>query len=162
MARVIVVAMHPRERVREALCERTCELARYLDHVEKAELKSREAGARGLVRCVHAWRARVDLPAILAHHVEEGVLDWTTRSEWRAGGYESRWVVEPHAKRGAPRCEARMRLFPALGGKGTRVELDLAFAFDRSAAGLQALASTLVSSHFRKLVQAASRFIEEH
>jgi hypothetical protein len=41
MERVVAVLMHPRESVWDALCERTCELAPYLEHIESAELKSR-------------------------------------------------------------------------------------------------------------------------
>jgi hypothetical protein len=36
--KMVMVVMHPRDRVWEALCERTCDLARYLDHIESSEL----------------------------------------------------------------------------------------------------------------------------
>jgi hypothetical protein len=92
-----MVVVHPRERVWDALCERTCELAPYLDHIDSAELKSRETTAQGLVRCVHVWRARPNVPGVLAHHIDKGLLEWTGRTEWRAGEYESHWVVEPRS-----------------------------------------------------------------
>ncbi|MET0168635.1 MAG: hypothetical protein ABW318_27025 [Vicinamibacterales bacterium] len=161
MERIVMVVMHPRERVWDALCERTCELAPYLEHIEKAELKSRESTPRGLVRCVHVWRARANVPAILAHHIDNGLLEWTARTEWRANSYESRWVVEPRSMKDSALCEGTMRFSPAVGGKGTRIDLDLTLVFAQPTAGLQTLTSTILSTHFRKLVDAASRLIDD-
>jgi len=158
--RMIMVVMHPRERVWEALCERTCELAPYLDHIESAELKSREMTAEGLVRCVHVWRARANVPAIMAHHIDKGLLEWTGRTEWQANEYQSRWVVESRAMKDSALCEGTMRLSPAVGGKGTRIDLELALPAFQRTAGLRAITSTVLSTHFRKLVDAATRFIE--
>lgn len=155
-----MVVMHPRERVWDALCERTCELAPYLDHIESAELKSRETTPQGLVRCVHVWRARANVPAVLAHHIDKGLLEWTGRTEWRANEYESHWVVEPRSMKDSALCEGTMRFSPAVGGKGTRVDLDLALVAFQRTAGLQTITSTILSTHFRKLVDAAARLIE--
>src|SRR5688500_12711667 len=120
-----MVVMHPRERVWNALCERTCELAPYLEHIQSAELTSRESTTEGLVRCVHAWRAPVNVPAILAHHIDTELLEWTGRTEWRANEYESRWLIEPISMKDTALCEATMRFSPAVGGKGTRIDLEL-------------------------------------
>jgi hypothetical protein len=158
---MVMVIMHPRERVWDALCERTCELAPYLDHIESAELKSRETTTQGLVRCVHVWRARANVPAVLAHHIDKGLLEWTGRTEWRANEYESRWVVEPRSMKDSTLCEGTMRFSPAVAGKGTRVDLELALVAFRGTAGLRTIISTILSTHFRKLVDAATRLIEE-
>ena len=158
--KMIMVVMHPRERVWEALCERTCELAPYLDHIESAELKSRETTSQGMVRCVHVWRARANVPAILANHIDQGLLEWTGRTEWRANEYESRWVVEPRSKKSSALCEGIMRFSPAAGGKGTRVDLELALAGSERPAGMRTITTSILSTHFRKLVDAATRLIE--
>jgi len=159
MERIVVMVMHPRERVWDALCERTCELAPWLEHIEHAQLLSRETSGDGLVRCVHAWRARANLPALLAPHLDRGLLEWTGRTEWRVDDYQSRWLVEPLAMKGAALCEGTMRFTPAVGGKGTRVDLELALVDSGRSAGVRTLTASILSTHFRKLVDAASRSI---
>ncbi len=157
-----MVAMQHRARLWEALCERTCELAPFLEHIESAELKtkSREAAGDGLVRCEHLWRARANVPPILAHHIDAGLLEWTTWTEWRPHQYASRWLVQPRSMKGSVLCEGTMRLSPAIGGKGTRIELELVLVAPQPSAGWQAITGTIVSTHFRKLVDAASRLLQ--
>ena len=159
--RMVIAVMRPRERIWNVLCERTCELSRYLEHIESAELKSRETTAQGLVRCVHVWRARANVPALLAHHIDAGLLEWTCRTEWREGAYESRWVVEPRSMKGSALCEGNLRLSSAVGGRGTRVDLDLEVVVGPLTAGWRTISSTILSTHFRQLVDAASRLIDD-
>lgn len=159
--KLVLVVMHRRERLWDALCERTCELAPYLEYIESAELKSRETTPEGLTRCVHVWRARGNVPAILAHHIDKGLLEWTGHTEWRANDYESRWVVEPRSMKDSTFCEATMRLSPAVGGQGTRVDLELALNGFPRTAGLRTITRTILSTHFRKLVDAAGRLIAD-
>lgn len=157
----VIVVMHPRDLIWEALCERTCDLARYLDDIENAELKSKETTPTGLVRCVHFWRARVNVPSLLAPHVDTDFLEWTGRTEWRASEYESRWVVEPRFLKDSALCEAIMKFSPAIGGRGTRIDLQLEVLGTEGLAGLQTITNTVLTTHFRKLVGAATRLIEE-
>ena len=155
-----MVSMHPRTLVWDALCERTCELAPFLEHIESAELKSRTTDPEGLVRCAHLWRARANVPAILAHHIDAGLMEWTTHTRWRMHEYTSRWEVRPRSLKGAALCDGTMHLWPALGGRGTRIELDLAVVAPQPSAGWQAITSAILSTHFRKLVDAASRLLD--
>jgi len=159
--RMVMVVRHPRDRLREALCERTCDLARYLDGIESAELRSCETAADGLMRCVHVWRARSGVPPLLAPHVDGAFLEWVGRTEWRADDYRSRWVVEPRFLKHGALCEATMSLSPAIGGSGTRVELELDLDGLQGPAGFRTITTTILSTHFRKLVEAATRLIEE-
>ena len=161
MERIVMVVMHPRESVWDALCERTCELAPYLEHIESAKLKSRKTTTQGIICCVHAWRARANVPAILAPHIDKGLLEWTARTEWRANEYESRWAVEPQSMKGSTLCEGTMRFSPAIGGKATRIDFALTLVAAQRKPGLQTIMSTILSTHFRKLVEAVSRSIEE-
>jgi hypothetical protein len=158
--RLVMVSMHPRALVWDALCERTCELASFLEHIESAALKSRTRGREGLVRRAHLWRARANVPAILAHHIDAGLMEWTTHTEWREHEYTSRWEVRPRALKGAALCGGTMHLLPALGGRGTRIELDLAIVAPQPSAGWQAITSAILSTHFRKLVDAASQLLD--
>ena len=159
--RTVIVVMHPRERLWEALCERTCDLAHYLDDIESAELKSKETTPSGLVRCVHSWRARPNVPSFLAPHFDTDLLEWTGRTEWRANDYQSHWVVEPRFMKDAVLCEAVMNFSPAVGGRGTRLDLQLEVRGVQASAGIQTITNTVLTTHFRKLVEAATRLIED-
>lgn len=153
-----MVVMQPRERVRDALCERTCELAAHLDQIESAELAERKVSASGITRCVHLWRLRADLPVILARHVDKTLLEWTTTVEWQPRKYESHWLVRPRlVEKASLLCEATVALSPAVRGKGTRVDVELTLPAALKAPALQTIASSIVSNHFRQLIDATSR-----
>jgi hypothetical protein len=159
--RFVMVAMHARARLWEVLSERMCELAALLAHVEAAELESRETMDDGTVRYTHRWRARANVPGVLAQHIDQGLLEWTTDTEWRSDEYASRWVVRPRSMKGAVLCEGTLAMFPAIGGRGTRVEFDLAVVARQPSRGWTAITGTILVTHFRKLIDAASRLLEE-
>jgi hypothetical protein len=156
MEKIVVVVMHPRDEVRNVLCGRTVELAPYLEHIETARLISQQSDS-GLTRCTHHWRARANLPALLVPHLDRGLLEWTGRTEWSTDSYDSRWVVEPVSMNGDPLCVGQMRFTSAVGGKATRVDLELTLA--AGGAALRIITANVVSNHFRKLVDAAGRLI---
>jgi hypothetical protein len=158
--KAVIVVMQPRDLLWRALCERTIDLARYLEDIESAELVSKETAPNGLIRQVHFWRARANVPALLAPHINGQFLEWTGRVEWQADAYESRWLVEPRFMKSATLCEAIMNLSPAVGGKGTRLSLELEVTGAPGFAGVQTIAKSILTGHFRKLVDAASRLIE--
>lgn len=159
--RTVIVVKHPPDPLWDALCERTCDLAAYLDDIESAELKSREATSEGLIRCVHTWRAGIDVPPVLAAHIDSDVLEWTARTEWRAGQYESRWTIEPEFMNGSALCEAMLRFSPAIGGRGTRLGLELDIVGIERSVGYRTITSAFLTTHFRKLVDAAASLIEK-
>ena len=160
--RTVIVVMHPRDQIWDALCERTCDLARYLDEIESAELKSRETTPEGLIRCVHFWRARVNVPPFLAPHiVDTGFLEWTARTEWLPADYKSRWIIEPQFMKASTLCNVNMSFSPAIGGKGTRLDLQLEVQDAQSLAGLHVITKSVVNNLFQKLVEATTRLIED-
>ena len=158
--KAVIVVMQPRDLLGKALCERTIELARYLEDIESAELLSKETAPNGLIRQVHFWRARANVPALLAPHVNAQFLEWTGRVEWQARTYKSRWVVEPKFMKKSALCEATINFSPAVGGKGTRLDLQLEVVGTPGFAGLQTITKTILTGHFRKLVDAATQLIE--
>jgi hypothetical protein len=115
--RLVMVAMHARPRVWEVLSERMCELAPLLEHIETAALERRATTDDGTVHCTHRWRARPNVPGILAQHIDQGLLEWTTDTEWRPADYASRWVVRPRSMKGAALCEGTLVLFPPSGAR---------------------------------------------
>jgi hypothetical protein len=153
--KLMLVAMHPPAQLMEALCEHTCELARQLDHVESARVISRHITAHGLVVCVQRWRARAAVPALLQPHLEDGLLDWTLTFERQLGTHECRWHAESAAVQVPGRCNGTLELMPALGGRGTRIELRCDFAATNE--GLRTLFGSLLAWHWRSLVDAAVR-----
>ena len=157
----LLVVMRMRDRLQNALCDQTCDLARYLRDIESAELESRETTSKGLIRCVHHWRARVIVPSILAPHVDGGFLEWTVQIERQANEYVSRWFVEPRFMKGSVLCEATMSLAPAIGGRGTRVELELDVLRDNGSVGFQNIANRILTTQFRKIVEASVRLVDE-
>jgi hypothetical protein len=155
-----MIAKQPRTHVWDALCERPWELAPFLEHIEGAELTNRTSDIDGYVRCAHLWRARANVTGILAHHIDKGLLEWTTHTEWRVHEYASRWDVRPRLLKGATLCKGEMRLSPALGSRGTRIELDLAVVAPQPSAGWRAITGAILSAHFRMLVKAATSQLE--
>lgn len=158
--KTVIVVMQPRDRLHQILCERTCDLAPYLEDIESANLLSKETTPQGLNRHRHHWRARANVPPLLAQHIDTGMLEWIGSIEWHSNEYVSRWIVEPGFLKNSVLCEALMNLSPAIGGKGTRLDLELDIAAVRGPAGLQAILGALLKTHFRKLVDAATKVIE--
>lgn len=158
--KTVIVAMYPRDRLQEMLCARTCDLARHLNDIESVELLSKETTPQGLIRHRHHWRARANVPPLLAQHIDSKVLEWIGRVEWRANEYVSRWIVEPGFMRDSVVCEAVMSLSPAVGGRGTRLDLELDITAVRIPTGFQAILGAILKTHFRKLVDAAAKAIE--
>ena len=157
---VIVVVTQPADVVQHILCERAHELAGWLSGIDAARLEKRETLPDGSVRCVHAWRARANVPPALAAHIDGAFLEWRARSESRPREYESRWIVEPRFLKSSPLCEGTITCAPALGGRGTRVCVEFDIVGVPESAGVLTLARTILSTHFRMLVEAAARLAE--
>ena len=158
--KTVIVVMHPRDRLHEILCERTCDLARYLDDIESAELLSTETTPQGLICHRQHWRARANVPPLLAPHIDARILEWIGRIEWRTDEYVSRWIVEPGFMKESVLCQAVMNFSPAVGGRGTRLDLELDITGVRGPVGFQTILGTILKTHFRKLVDAAAKVIE--
>lgn len=159
--KTVIVAMHPRDCLQEMLCARTCDLAPYLDDIQSVKLLSKETTPQGLIRHRHHWRARANVPPLLAQHIDSKVLEWIGRVEWRANEYVSRWIVEPGFMRDSVACEAVMNLSAAVGGRGTRLDLELDITAVQIPAGFQTILGAILKTHFRKMVDAAGKVIED-
>jgi len=154
--RAFIVAMQPRERLREVLCDRTCELAPHLEHIESAvPILHRQEGGR--IVSAQAWRARPNVSGVLRHHIDRGLLEWICRIERNADDFASRWTIEPRALRDSPLCVGHLNLEPAAGGRGTRLTLELEIVAAPPSAGWRTLSQAVLTTHFRKLIDAACR-----
>ena len=101
--KLALVAMAPPAAMIDALCDRTCDLAGALAHVQSARIVNRSIGADGLVVGVQRWRARASVPALLRPHLEESLLDWTLTFERRLGALDCTWHAESAARQLAGR-----------------------------------------------------------
>lgn len=153
--KLVIVVMQPRGAVAEAMCEQTCELARELDYVESASVRSRYVSPEGVVRCVQRWRARAAVPALLRPHFEDGLLRWTLAIERRIGAHECAWRARSAAIQVPGRCHGTMAFLPAAGGRGTAIELS--YDFPATHEGLRTIFGSMVASHWRRLAEAAGR-----
>jgi hypothetical protein len=146
--------------MRDVLYGRTWELAAYLDGIESAVLEDECVTEDSRLQAVHTWRAKANVPPLLAPHINVDYLAWTALVEWSATDFTSRWRIEPHALKERFWCEADVTLLEALGGRGTRVSIILDIGDLDGRRGIETLAYQIVSVNLRKLVDAAVRKIE--
>jgi len=154
----VFVANYPRDSLWEILSERTCEIAQYIDEIVAVELKASETTKPAIVRNVHAWRVRPLVPAILMPHIDAKYLEWISSTEWHMADYRSYWRIQPSFL-DSVLCDAQIDLTPAMGGRGTRVKVELAIAAFEGPAALRSGAAAILSSFFRRLVDGAVRHI---
>jgi hypothetical protein len=150
-----LVAMAPPAETMEVLCDRTCDLAADISHVQSAALVSRRVHSDQRVVCVQRWRARADVPALLQPHLEPGLLDWTLTFERLLGALECRWHAESAARQLSGNCRGTLAAAPAMGGRATRIELRCEFTATND--GLRTIFGRLLGQHWRSLVEAAAR-----
>lgn len=153
--KLMLVLMQPPAPLMEALFEHTCELARELTHVDSARLLSRSVTHEGLVICQQRWRVRASVPALLQPHIEDGLLDWMLTLERPPEGGVCQWRAESAAVQVPGRCHGMLTMTPAVGGRGTRIELQSDFAATHP--GLRTVFAALLARHWRSLAEAAGR-----
>jgi hypothetical protein len=158
---MVQIVRCPRQILWQTLRDRTPGLARYLEGVVSAESAPVEPAANGATRRDHRWRARADVPAIIAPHIDTAYLEWTCRTEWYAEDFRSRWLIEPAFLKDRPLCDVTMHFATALGGHGTRMQLEIDLSALRGPDALRVVTARIVTTHFRNLIEAAARLIEE-
>jgi hypothetical protein len=153
--KLALVVMAPPAAIADAICDRTCELADGLAHVQSATPMSRHLDADGCVVSVQRWRAKASVPALLKPHLEESLLDWTLTFERRPGALDCRWHAESAARQLPHRCHGTMQFLPAIGGRATRIDLRCEFAAANE--GLRTIFGRLLAEHWRSIADAAAR-----
>jgi hypothetical protein len=159
--RLILIARRPPDAMWNVLCDRICELRPLLDSIVAAEILASDTEQHGIARRSHRWLARANVPAILAPHIQTDHLSWICRTEWHREQYRSRWIIEPGFLDESQNCEATLAFHPALGGKGTRIHLDLDVTRVEMPGPLRGLTLRILGTHFRLLVEAAEKFLDE-
>jgi hypothetical protein len=166
----ISVIKHPPMIVWTAIRDRLTEIVRLLDDIEEVTVQSREELPDGIVRLVNIWRAKPNLPAIVANHIKPEMLAWTDRAEYHTATLICSWKLEPHFFPEKISCVGVTRYEPAMGGRGTRVTFDADFNLAMGALPgvppllqeavsktLEPFMTALVPRNFRKLMDALEK-----
>jgi hypothetical protein len=154
----LLVLPHPPPAIRTALLEHTCELASALPHVAGAQLLAREESPDGLVVARQHWRARAQVPELLAPHLEPGIHEWMLELAHRLDAPEVRWEAWSCVVQVPGRCRGQVEFASALGGTGTALSLDCEIPGRNHAVRL--VMEALVERHWRALAQAAAAHAE--
>lgn len=125
------VLRYPRQTVFAAYRDDISAFVEYLPNVRAIEVLSREEQG-SIVRLHNMWHGTTELPAALAHKLEERFFSWEDHAVWDADAYTCEWVIEPPAFRDTVRCVGRCD-FIALGEDRTRLDVtgELSIALDR-------------------------------
>jgi hypothetical protein len=160
-SRSTLMVKHPRERLRAVLVERTWELAGFIDDIELAELVEISSGGSKSQSATHVWRAKASVPALLAPHIDSDYFSWTAVVQWNEDDFGSRWRIEPHALKESLSCSADVALNEAMGGRATRVAIELGLHGLDGRRGVETIAYRIVMVNWQKLVEAAVRKLAE-
>lgn len=138
------VLRHPRAAVFAAYRDDIGALSEYMPNVRRIEVVERVADG-ALVRLYNTWHGAVEMPANLAHKLEERFLSWDDHAVWNASTWSCEWTIEPHALREAVRCKGRIDFIELGAGGKTRIELsgELTFELERVRAVPSFLAGSL-------------------
>jgi hypothetical protein len=169
----ICVLKHPHEAVWLTMRDRLPEITCLLEDIERVTVESRDEYRDGTVRLVNIWRARPNLPTTVANHITPDMLAWTDRAEYRPENFECHWILEPHFFRERIQCSGVTRYEPAMGGRGARITFDGDFELSTHALpgvpallegalarAIESFVTALVPKNFRKLTDAAGKFLE--
>lgn len=136
-----------------ALLEQTCELAAALPHMESARVLERQV-THGRVSIRQQWQVRVNVPALLQPHLEDGLQEWVLTLQYEIGESLVQWRAESPALQASGDCRGSLLFASALGGLGTRVELDCDVPIANEA--LRLIIGNLLQRHWRTLAEAAA------
>lgn len=140
------------------LFEHTCELAPYLNYVEKAVLLQHYVSEAGKVHTVQQWRANAKIHPLLSRHLDGGLFEWRFSSQRNPGEFKSKWLAESGVKTSTARYIGTVCFEPAAGGRGTRIVLELELLIN--VAALQIIFGALLAKNWREIVEAAGLWIE--
>lgn len=152
-----LLVMQPRDRLHTVLVTRTWELAEFLDEIASAEFIQQDTLDTHLKSASHVWRAKADVPPMLAPHVNLDHFRWTATVQWSDEDYRSRWRIEPHALKQTLSCDGVVTLSEAIGGRATRVAVDARIDGLNDQQGVETIAYRIVLVNWQKLVEAAVR-----
>ncbi len=170
----VMIVKHPLDLVWLTIRDRLPELVPLLDDVKQITVLERVEKVEGGIYLVNLWRTEPQLPALLASEIKPEMMAWIDQADWQSASYECQWRIEPKFLPEVTTCSGLTIYQPAMGGRGTRITfkgaLDLnsrnlsgvpSFVGDTLLKGVESFATSLIPKNFRKLTEAASRFLDE-
>lgn len=171
--KTIEVIKYPRDKVWRVMRDQLPEIARLVDDSTAVTLESREEISSETVRVVNVWQ--VDTAAIgpVAAFLPSQSMEWTDYAEWDPVSFTCRWHIKSHFAPERVTCQGITSFETAIAGRGTRVtiagEVGASGSLNTHAGiltagivnrGVEAVALTILPTKFRKLVQAAARYLD--
>ena len=150
-----LIVKHPRNLLQTILVARTWELGRHMEEISSVTLDLESSSSAR-----HTWRAKPEVPALLAPHVDDHHFSWTAEVQWDSDTFESSWRIEPHALRESLSCTAQVELKEALGGRATQIAFHAELNGLDGRKGIETIAYHILQTNWKKLVDAAQREIE--
>jgi hypothetical protein len=167
--RRMVMLRQPPERVWAALRDQLPAVGRLVEGIDEIRLIDREEESSGVVRTVHEWRAGTAISEALRGRIDGDVLTWVERAVWDERRLESSWSVESRILRGGLVGAGRTRIEGAMGGRGTRLQLEVATSIapgslgplgnGRLKTGVEDAAATLLARTLQELGAAVEAFL---
>ena len=119
---------HARSVVFAAHRDRLPEIARYLDEVERVELRSHSRHAGGREEQTHLWVGTSQaLPPLVRSFVPAALLQWKQRTIWEPWSHTATWEIDVLAL--GPAIEARGKNVYLEDGTGCRIGIEGEFLF---------------------------------
>jgi hypothetical protein len=160
ITRSTLLVRHSRDELRAVLIEHTWELSAFLEDIEHAELKEHSSPKAGVQSARHMWRAKTNVPLLLAPHIDADYFAWTAVVEWDSNDYVSGWRIEPHALKESLICTANVVLKEALGGRATQIMIDVNIEGLDGRRGIETIAYRIVLVNWQKLIEAATQRLQ--
>lgn len=167
--RRMVMLRQPPERVWTTLRDDLASVGRHVEGIEEIRLIERQEESEELVRTVHEWRAGPAISEALRGRMDGDVLTWIERAAWSRTALESRWSVESRILRGGLVGSGVTRVESAMGGRGSRLQLEVSTSIapgalgplgeGRLKAGLEDAAASLLARTLQELGTAVEAFL---
>ena len=170
----VAIVKYPLALVWTTVRDRLPELVPLMDDIEAVTVVERTEEPDGTIRLVNLWKARLQIPPMLASAIPADKLVWTDRAEWQPRSYECHWRIEPAFLPAQTQYAGLTRYEAAIGGRGTRMtfegQLDVPsrgllggslLLEGALAKGVESVVTTLIPKNYQKLAQALSTFLDK-
>jgi len=139
----------------DAMLNHLPEIGAKIDDLESIVEKERKVIDAYTIRVVNVWRAKPNLPAVVAKHIKPEMLAWTDTGVWNEKKKIVQWEIDSHYFGKQMDCAGTTLFEPAMGGKGTRIIFsgNLQWKGDKISLGLGIFDSTILKVAESVMVQ---------
>ena len=166
----IVLLRHPTHRVLCALRDDLPQVGTFMQGIASIRCLEKFADGDGTLHVVHEWTATASVPRSIESRANAGALAWIERSIWDSRSLQSEWTVESRLLGKSVTGTGVTRLTSAMGGRGTRIEFEIAanvesgalgpFAVGKLSSGITNAAAGVLAKTMQDLGVAVEAFLE--